>query len=150
MQLKVAVDFCLKVSIRTHYFFPGVHIYLFIPAVIGLNEGNNGYLYKASDKGFVPLFDETTNSVPTQRQDPQRKDLNGAGETRSWGAHNYSFLCNQTQLSFQFCVLCCRCFLQGLLNCPHGPLLAVQTLSLKLCNKVTLLCLVEATVLLNA
>lgn len=93
------------------YLLEYVFTYLFIPAVIGLNEANGGYLYKASDKSFVPLFDETTNSVPTQHQDPQRKDLNGAGETRSWGAHNYSFLCNQTQLSFQFCVLCCRCAL---------------------------------------
>lgn len=119
-------------------------IYLLISAVICLNEGKDGYLYKASDKGFVSLFDESTNSVPTQHQDRRRKDLNGAGEASqlertitlsSAIKHNYLF-------SSVFCVPGAHFFLQGLLNCPHGPLLAVQTLSYKLCNKVTLLCLV--------
>lgn len=40
------------------FFFP------FLPAVIGLNEGGDGYSYKE----FVPLFDETPNSAATRSE----------------------------------------------------------------------------------
>lgn len=64
MHLNIAIDFENKCAFSHKAAMEILFFFSFLPAVIGLNEGDDGYLYVASDKEF-----DETNGVPTQHCD---------------------------------------------------------------------------------